>query len=77
MDGAGFGFCESARLDDLLDLFDGERDHCGGMVGAFKEQRCDLVDAFVGALGGEQDGDQERVGVLMLEWDIDGGIEFL
>lgn len=76
-DGARFGSGKTAGTDDLSDFFDGELDHLLGRVGFCKEERCDEVDAGVGALGGEQDGNQEGVGIFVLKGDCGIGEELL
>lgn len=75
-DGGGFAWGESAGADDGLDLIDGHVHHGLRVVGEGEEGWGDLVDADVGALGGEQDGDEEGVGVLVVEGDGGFRVEF-
>lgn len=68
-DGEGLGGGEAAGADDGLDLFDGDEPHFFRGVGEGEEGGGDLVDADVGALGGEEDGDEEGVGAGVVEGD--------
>ena len=44
---------------------------------AGEQQRRDLVHLDVGALRGEQHGDEQRVGIPMLEEDLDLGVDLV
>ncbi len=60
---------EAAGAHDGVNLRDGERSHFRGGVGEGKELGRDQVDTRVGALRGEDDGDEEGVGVAVREGD--------
>jgi hypothetical protein len=71
------GWRESARADDAPDLGDGEPAHRFGRRRAGEQQRRDLVHLDVGALRGEQHGDEQRVGIPMVEEDLDLGVDLV
>ncbi len=56
---------EARRADDLLDVRDRRRRERAGVGIALEEAGRDLVDAVVGALGGEDRGDGELEGVAV------------
>lgn len=71
------GFCakEAERLDDGFDFgLAGESERVG-IRKASEEFRGGLVDAFVGALSGEDGGGEELEGGVMVEGTIGGGEE--
>ena len=71
----GFAVGEAAGVDAGENLIDGEVGHFLGCGADFEEGGGDKVDAFVGALGGEEDGDEEGEGVGVVEGNGDGGVE--
>jgi len=77
VDVAGLARAEAAGLDDLVDVVHVELEHGRGGRGAGEQEGRDLVDAGVGALGAEQDGDEEAVGVGVGQRDGDLGVEGL
>lgn len=56
-------------------MVDAELRHFFGGGADLEEGGGNEVDAFVGALGGEKDGDEEGEGVGVVEGDGDGGVE--
>ena len=71
------GFCakEAERFDDGFDFgLAGESERVG-VRKASEEFRGGLVDAFVGALSGEDGGGEELEGGVMVEGTIGGGEE--
>ncbi len=74
-DVAGLSVGQTAGFDAVENFFDGKFHHCLRGVGFGEESRSDDVDAFVGALRGEEYGDQQGEGVGVIEWNRDFGIE--
>lgn len=72
MYGVGFSCGEAAGSDDVGEGLHGEIGDVGGGSAVSPERRGDGVDAFVGALSGEDDGDEE--GEWRREIERDGGI---
>ena len=66
---------EAAGADDGVNLRGGEGGHFVRGVGEGEEFGGDLVDAHVGALGGEDDRDEEGKGVAVQEGDGRAGVE--
>ena len=66
---------EAAGADDGVNLRGGEGGHFRGRVGQGEERGGDLVDAHVGALGGEDDGNEEGEGVAVREGDARARVE--
>jgi hypothetical protein len=60
---------EPAGLDQVVDLGDGELRHLLGSVRAREERRRHEVDARVGRLRGEDDGDEKREGIAVAQRD--------
>ena len=54
-----FGSIKSSRVDDLLQLFLGNRGQGGGIWTAGKEGRGDLIHPLISALGRENGGDEK------------------
>ena len=75
--GGGLSRGQAAGTDDRLDFLDRDAHHVVRIVGELEERGRDLVDADVGALGGQQDGDEQGVGVLVIERNRGLRIEFL
>jgi hypothetical protein len=46
----------TTRPNNVLDFFHREFEHIGWVVGFGEQQWCDLIHAFIGALGAEEDG---------------------
>jgi len=63
----GLGTKETNGLDVVGHLGFAERHHLGGCIGRRKQSRRCLVDTRVRCLRGEHDGDQQRIGIDMLE----------
>jgi predicted CoA-binding protein len=68
---------EPAGLDQVVDLPDGELRHLLGGVRAREERRRHEVDARVGRLRGEDDGDEERERIAVAQRDRRGGVELV
>ena len=68
----GFHGSESAGPNDGVDVLNGKFNHVVRVIRLCKEQWGDLVDAGIGALGGEEDCDKEGVGVAVIQRD--GGL---
>ena len=66
-DGLGLLRAESTRADDGPHLLYGDVPHVLGVVRPGKQGRGDLVDPLVRALGAEQHGHQQRVGVGVVQ----------
>ena len=65
----GFGFVpeKSGGADQRFQFVRYRRSKIGGSPVAGKKRRCDLVDAFIGALRAENDGDEELQRTAMLQ----------
>ena len=74
-DSLGLARGQSARANNLFDLFHRQLDHALGPVGAGKERGRYLVDARIRALRRKQHGNEMRVGVPTFERDRGIGIE--
>ena len=74
--GGGLARRQAAGADDGADFVDRDVHHVAGIVGQGEEGGCDQVHADVGALGGEQDGDEQGERVRVIQWDRRLGIEF-
>jgi len=75
------GFClvvvEAGGADEGFELGEGGFGHRGGSGEALEERRGDHVDADVGALGGEDGGDEQFPGGAMSEGALNVGIGFV
>ena len=76
MDRFRFRRGEPDRPYDLSNVINREFDHGGGMVRTPKEEGSGLIYTHVGTLGGQQYGDQEGVGIPVLQWNRYLGIQF-
>jgi hypothetical protein len=65
---------ETDGLDVVADLVLAEREHLSRRVGDLKQRARRLVDAGVGRLRRQHHGDQQRVGVEMLQLALRLGI---
>lgn len=74
-DVVGFSAEEAERFDDGFDFGLAGESECVGIRKASKEFRGGLVDAFVGALSGEDGGGEELEGGVVVECAIGGGEE--
>ncbi len=74
-DGFGFAAEKTGGLDDFFDvsLRSGGQGLDGGIF--FEEDRGDHVDAHIGALGGEDGGDEQLERVLMVQGAVGRGVE--
>jgi len=69
VDGLGLARCQPARADDGVDALHIQRGHGLGAVRQGKERRRRLVDPHIRTLRAEQHGDQQRVRVLVIQWN--------
>lgn len=76
-DRSGLGWGKSTGTYDRADLLDGDVHHFLGSIGECKKCRGNEIDADVGALGREENRDQQGVGACMIEWNGCFRIEFL
>jgi len=53
----------------MLNFLHWQAAHVGGIIRQCKQCWCHLVDALICALGRQQYGHQQRIGVVMLQWD--------
>ena len=68
MYGVGFSCGEAAGSDDVGEGLHGEIGDVGGGSAVSPERRGDGVDAFVGALSGEDDGDEQLKRCVIMEF---------
>jgi hypothetical protein len=68
---------ESAWLDDALDIGDLLTAHAVRIVCQLPKGWCHAIDHFVGALGAEDHRHEQGIGIDMIEWDFELGIEFI
>ena len=69
-DSARFGWRKTAGADDSLDLFGRKGCHFLRRVRYSEQFWRDEIDPCVGALGREEYGDEERVGIFMFKRDF-------
>jgi hypothetical protein len=74
-DRLGFRRRETAGADHAPDLRDRQLRHRLRRRGAGEQERRDLVHLDVGALRGEEHGDQQGVRIPVLEGDLDLGVD--
>ena len=68
---------EPDGLDELAHAFFAERDHLLRRVGGGEQRGRRLVDAGIGRLRGENDGDEQRVGIDVFQLGLRRGAGFL
>ena len=73
-DALGFITEKPKAVDDLLDVFGFGVGEIGGGFVFRKQLRCDHVHGFVGALGGENGGDEQLQGIAMLQLAMRFGV---
>ena len=66
-DVAGLAAAQAAGTDDFFDLLRFRGGECRDIREFFVEQRCDLVYARIGALGGQADAHQELPGLFIVQ----------
>jgi hypothetical protein len=76
-DGGGFAAEEAGGLDDFFDVGLGGFGECFGGRVFFEEDGSNHIDAHIGALGGEDGGDEEFVSIAMIERAVGVGIKAL
>jgi len=77
LDGFGLVAEETGGADEFFEFWKRRFRHCGRVREAAKEFRGHHVDADVGALGGEDGGDQQFPGRAMREGALDVGVGFV
>ncbi len=70
----GLALPEAEGADDFADAGGAEGGHCGRGRRRGEQHGGDLVDADIGGLGGEHDGDQQGEGVLVMQFGLRHGV---
>lgn len=73
----GLAAIKADGLDVFGDPFHPERNHGGGRGGEFEEALSGLIDADIGGLGREHDGDEQRIGVEIIEFALGLGFDLV